>query len=136
MKLKVEISHYVLRKVGEAEAIPRGYGFAWQNPVRDTLIVMPIPLNLIASFARLVYFWLMRAFYPIKIDKLINEAKAEAQREGYRWGYSEGERKGEEKGRELALNQFRSVFDTTLDALKSGVGDKEVLTDEADTDNG
>lgn len=125
MKLKIEISYFLLKKVGEAEAMPRGYGFAWQNPARNTFIVMPIPLNLIASFVRLVYFWMVRGFYPIKIDRLISKTRAEAQRTGYCWGYSEGERKGEKKGREDALNQFRSIFSGTLDTLKSRIGGKD-----------
>ena len=37
---------------------PRGYGLAWFDFHRQSAIVMPIPLNVIAGASRRIYLWL------------------------------------------------------------------------------
>ena len=52
--------------------LPRGYGVAWREPHLDCTVVMPIPLNIIVAWARLVWHRLKAGVRPSVIVDAYN----------------------------------------------------------------
>lgn len=50
------MERWFVRRVGDCELIPRGYGVAWRSFGSATAVCLPMPFNIIAGFARTVWF--------------------------------------------------------------------------------
>ena len=108
----MRISDFLLCKVGEGELIPKGYGLAWREFDKAESIFLPIPINIIASFMRTLYWRMIMAFYPAKIDILINKIETRAMQEGYTWGRKDGFRAGIIKTNEEINKRFDEFLAT------------------------
>lgn len=53
----------LVMKIEQGLETPRGYGLAWYDIIRGTVVVMPLPLNVLAGMARQFYFWLLGGWY-------------------------------------------------------------------------
>ena len=84
-----------LRKfIHEGERYPRGYGHAWVDYDFNVAVCYPIPLNIILSCARNLYFKLLRS----RANDMFGKAYAAGVRSGtlgnepaYQRGYKDGE---------------------------------------------
>ena len=54
--------------------LPRGYRVAWRELDRDSIVVMPIPLNVLACWVRRLWHWLLRGLRPSAFDRAVIEA--------------------------------------------------------------
>ena len=55
--------------------LPRGYGVAWRKYDQDCTVVMPIPLNILASWGRYVWHWLRHGVRPVSVvDRMLSDA--------------------------------------------------------------
>ena len=83
--------------------LPRGYGVAWRKHDQDCTVVMPIPLNVLASWVRRAWHWLRVGVRPSAIDEAYargrgdasNDHMAHLQRVRER-AYRDGETQGRE----------------------------------------
>lgn len=57
--------HPLVVEIRNADRFPRGYGLAWERWDRCVAVCMPIPLNVLAGRARLVWLWLKRGGAPL-----------------------------------------------------------------------
>jgi len=48
--------HYAGRELAAGELIPTGYGIAWRCWDKDAYVIMPIPLNLLTSWLRALWY--------------------------------------------------------------------------------
>lgn len=64
----------IRRFIPEGEIYPRGYGFAWWEPLRAGAIGYPIPLNLAARGVRIVFHWLRFGYHG---QRLMNAERYE-----------------------------------------------------------
>ena len=67
-------------RLGEGFIVPRFYGVAWTDYMRRQAICLPIPLNVIAGYARGVWFWLKYDYRPP------NSSACDAYAQGFRHG--------------------------------------------------
>ena len=79
----------IKQELREGEMIPKGYGIAYRNMDRYSVVIYPIPFNLIIGGLRRVWIWLM---YGHKL---------------YEDGFHKGYNKGYSEGRDYAFNQFK-----------------------------
>lgn len=77
----MRIGKFLLRKVTEAERIPRGYGFAWSELDWKSAIYFPIPFNLVLRFIRWSYFATIWAAYPLGWERVISSTFAKGRGE-------------------------------------------------------
>jgi hypothetical protein len=101
--------------VREGEIMPRGYGLAWREVNRPVFVCLPIPLNLVARWAREFWFaiWSTLAYRGLSARESreldawhrgrrsgweagLGAGKKEGQTEGWASGYQEGWLKGQE----------------------------------------
>lgn len=84
----MKLYELLFRRVQGGYIIPRGYGIAWVNFVRDEAIAMPIPLNFICGAVRWAWYWLKaprfatrnaRDAYRQGVDQGIKLAKVDIQ---------------------------------------------------------
>lgn len=52
------MKRWIIRRLEPGVRLPRGWGHAWREPSYEGTVVMPVPLNLVAAYARRVYEWL------------------------------------------------------------------------------
>jgi len=76
---------------------PFGYGFAWPEFASCYTVIMPIPLNFIARWARAIYQRLVRGS-PTAIDKAISTS--------FGRGLQQGLAMGIERGRKIGAAEF------------------------------
>ena len=70
------------RHLHEGQRLPAYYGIAWANPCEMTWTAYPIPFNILARWARTVYYLLAA--------QSRRNAIATAYHEGFRAGYQRG----------------------------------------------
>lgn len=99
----------IVRRVGELETLPRGYGVAWWEMHGRCAVCLPIGLHAIASVIRYAYF-------KFRMWHLIDE-RERAWREGYERGREQGYRHGEAMGRIAAEEDMRSAIRAVRGAL-------------------
>lgn len=102
MKLKREVYH--------GDVIPKFYGVAYPNPVCDSVICYPIPLNIMVRIAVMIW-WQLRGGYLLEMEKrLWREARKK-------------EKKAWIRGFQYAMKETRKsigeAIDETLYRLRS-----------------
>ena len=107
----MRVSDFLIAKVGEGECIPKGYGLAWREFDRVESIFLPVPFNIIVSFARSVYWHMVMAFYPSKIDEIASKSRGDGFELGHKVGYEMGRKAGELEGYNKCKKEIDDWFD-------------------------
>ncbi len=105
MKWKVRVSRFLwdmAKHVGVGNVYPRFYGYAWSEPWHDEIVAMPIPLNIIVRYARLIYFACQKGLG----HDFIRDLQAEAYKHGRAAGYNQACL----EHREREMKRFASAF--------------------------
>jgi len=71
------------RQITEGDEIPRGWGVAYPSVTKYAAVIMPIPLNLVVSWARSLWVWSLNA------SGCVSRIEREAEERGYKRGYVE-----------------------------------------------
>lgn len=100
----------MIRRVGEGDIIPWGYGFMWEDFGRCQSLLMVIPLNLIARWLHQLYFRFVIRPRPRVWELELRTAADKAFRAGYEAGYERGFKAGAHTGREEARSEIGNRF--------------------------
>lgn len=125
-RVKLEFTLEFEKHVGEAEAYPRGYGFAYYDWEMDTKIAYPVPFNVIARGARRVWVWYLEWFVGMRrghspLDRMLLQARQSGRHESYKRGKQDGFADGFENGYDKGWQEYR---DGVLAQLNIRVADK------------
>ena len=77
-----------IRRIGEGEILPKGWGIAWREWNGFGAMIMPIPINIVVAHIRKIYYWFVSGNW-------------------YKTGYDNGYDKGYSKGRKYAFEQYK-----------------------------
>jgi len=69
-------------EISEAEIIPKGYGVAYKRFNKMTVIIYPIPFNLIVRAFRDLYFWIIKGCWKSKYEEEILKAEQRGFKHG------------------------------------------------------
>ena len=112
--------------VRHGERLPRGYGVAWREFDRDCSVVMPIPINVLASWVRRAWHWFRHGVKPSVYDSAVIEAYHKGHMDGSNSRLGEFRRQGDrvrmesyEKGRQDALMAVELTME--LRKVKDGI---------------
>lgn len=91
--------------IEEGEVLKKGYGVAWRECHRRTLVVYLVPFNLIARWGRDIWILLIKPGKKNYLDQLY----IDAYEKGYRNGRKTGEEWGTVKGRISYIKEIREA---------------------------
>jgi hypothetical protein len=102
------------------DGVPLGYGLAWREPHRAVAVFAPVPLNLVISVLRAVWWWLRTANLDGPLERMWDR--------GYDRGFQAGVQVGEwRRDQDLQAREVRGhaqgVSDT-IAALRQAFDDK------------
>lgn len=60
---------------------PKGYGIAYHEIGEDTVIMYPIPINLIVGFIRNIFHWILAGISPSILDNIYDKGYLVGKRE-------------------------------------------------------
>lgn len=70
----------MIKRISDGEIIPAWYGCAWRDWASNRMVCLPVPLNVLASYARGAYMWLRFGFMPVPSNP--RDAYAQGLRDG------------------------------------------------------
>jgi hypothetical protein len=121
-KFLIRIDKFLIRAVGEAECVPRGYGLAYWDFNREVGIFCPMPFNWVVRWWLLFYYFMMKAGFPNRYEKEMQFK----WRRGYEGGYRDGLRDGERVGIRKQAERQRLLW---AGYLAQPVGEREKWLD-------
>lgn len=120
---RVAIDNLLIQR---GEMLPRGYGVAWREWDRDCVVVMPIPVNVFASWVRRAWHWLKHGVKLSAYDSAVIEAYHRGHTDGSNSRLAEFRRQEDrvrmesyEKGRQDALMAVELTME--LHKIKDGI---------------
>lgn len=108
-----------LRQIRQGEEIPRFSGVAWRNLDSMTVVVLPVPVNVLAKYARALWFWVKVGYFqPNLIERISDDGYATGRHSAltlnsyhlnkqWQQGYDEGQKAG--------ISQAAIAFRTLLE---------------------
>lgn len=114
--------YWLGRDVANGGLIPTGYGIAWKCWDRDAFVIMPVPLNLVASWLRALWYGGVHGY---TLDAL-----AKAEQRGYEEGRLDGQQQSMDRTERYAQSMIRRMeADIRLDERKRVYKEMELSLD-------
>lgn len=108
-----------LRQIREGEMIPRFSGIAWKNFESLSVVVLPVPVNVIARWGRTFWFWLRVGYWnPSLLERVSDNAYTAGRRSALTlnsYFLNKKWQDGYNKGQEAGIRQSAIAFQTLLE---------------------